>query len=139
MQLSLDAATATRAYPHTLSVADEALLRLGERLRDHDYRFTTTTPLTHSRVLHRGSVIGTPLMRVFGWSLPFSASDLPADVLHDLAEAKALARHGGLLRSKAGGVTEVARRVGYGSASAFSTAFTRHTGVPPARYALAAP
>jgi SAM-dependent methyltransferase len=100
MQLSLDAATATRAYPHTLSVADEALLRLGERLRDHDYRFTTTTPLTHSRVVHRGPVIGTPLMRVFGWSLPFSASDLPADVLHDLAEAKALARHGGLLRSK---------------------------------------
>jgi len=100
MQLSLDAATATRAYPHTLSVADEALLRLGERLRDHDYRFTTTTPLTHSRVVHRGSVVGTPLMRVFGWSLPFSASDLPADVVHDLAEAKALARHGGLLRSK---------------------------------------
>ncbi|WP_103256320.1 AraC family transcriptional regulator [Tabrizicola aquatica] len=32
-------------------------------------------------------------------------------------------------------VTVVAGRVGYGSASAFSTAFTRHVGTPPARYA----
>jgi AraC-like DNA-binding protein len=29
----------------------------------------------------------------------------------------------------------VAKRVGYGSASAFSVAFARHTGLPPARYA----
>lgn len=33
-------------------------------------------------------------------------------------------------------VAEVAERVGYGSASAFSVAFTRHVGLPPARYAL---
>lgn len=32
-------------------------------------------------------------------------------------------------------VAEVAARVGYGSASAFSTAFARHVGMPPARYA----
>lgn len=35
------------------------------------------------------------------------------------------------------GVAEVAERVGYGSASAFSTAFTRHVGVPPARFGRA--
>jgi AraC-like DNA-binding protein len=29
----------------------------------------------------------------------------------------------------------VARRVGYGSASAFSVAFTRHVGMPPTLYA----
>jgi AraC-like DNA-binding protein len=32
-------------------------------------------------------------------------------------------------------IAEVAVRVGYGSASAFSTAFSRHTGLPPSRYA----
>ena len=31
--------------------------------------------------------------------------------------------------------SEVAERVGYGSASNFSTAFTRHVGQPPSRYA----
>ena len=30
---------------------------------------------------------------------------------------------------------EIARRVGYGSASAFSVAFTRFVGLPPTRYA----
>lgn len=29
----------------------------------------------------------------------------------------------------------VAERIGYGSASAFSTAFARNTGTPPSRYA----
>jgi len=37
------------------------------------------------------------------------------------------------------GVAAVARSVGYGSASAFSVAFTRHTGTPPARYAAGQP
>ena len=40
-----------------------------------------------------------------------------------------------LLRRKEGGVAEMAERVGYGSASAFSVAFTRHVGLAPARYA----
>lgn len=35
------------------------------------------------------------------------------------------------------GLTEVAERVGYGSASTFSTAFSRHVGQPPSRYARA--
>lgn len=34
-------------------------------------------------------------------------------------------------------IAEVAARVGYGSASTFSTAFSRHVGVPPGRYARA--
>ena len=49
-----------------------------------------------------------------------------------------MALAGDLLRRGQGGVAEVAARVGYGSASAFSTAFARHVGMPPARYALAA-
>jgi AraC-like DNA-binding protein len=40
-----------------------------------------------------------------------------------------------LLRRHDMSVADVARRVGYGSASIFSKAFTRHTGQPPSRYA----
>ncbi len=40
-----------------------------------------------------------------------------------------------LLRRHRVGVAEVAERVGYGSASTFSTAFSRHVGQPPGRYA----
>ncbi len=40
-----------------------------------------------------------------------------------------------LLRRQDIGVAEVAERVGYGTASTFSTAFSRHVGQPPGRYA----
>jgi AraC-like DNA-binding protein len=40
-----------------------------------------------------------------------------------------------LLRREDLGLAEVAERVGYGSASTFSTAFSRHVGRPPSRYA----
>ena len=42
-----------------------------------------------------------------------------------------------LLRRRDLALAEVAERVGYGSASAFSTAFTRSVGQPPSRYARA--
>ncbi|MET0755122.1 MAG: AraC family transcriptional regulator [Pseudoxanthomonas sp.] len=40
-----------------------------------------------------------------------------------------------LLRRQELGIAEVAERVGYGSASTFSTAFSRHVGQSPSRYA----
>jgi AraC-like DNA-binding protein len=40
-----------------------------------------------------------------------------------------------LLRRHDFALAEVAERVGYGSASTFSTAFSRHVGQPPSRYA----
>ena len=40
-----------------------------------------------------------------------------------------------MLRQRDYGIAEVAARVGYSSASTFSIAFTRHVGLPPARYA----
>ena len=45
-----------------------------------------------------------------------------------MAVAKDLLRTGGIA------LDEVARRVGYGSASTFSTAFSRHVGLPPGRF-----
>jgi transcriptional regulator GlxA family with amidase domain len=42
-----------------------------------------------------------------------------------------------LLRRHDFGLDEVAERVGYGSASTFSTAFSRHVGQPPSHYARA--
>jgi AraC-like DNA-binding protein len=54
-----------------------------------------------------------------------------------LAWRMAWAKH--LLRRQEGGVADVARRVGYGSASAFSVAFARHVGLPPMRYARELP
>ena len=50
-----------------------------------------------------------------------------------LAWRMAVARD--LLRRDDLGIAEVAERVGYGSASTFSTAFSRHVGQPPGRYA----
>jgi transcriptional regulator GlxA family with amidase domain len=52
-----------------------------------------------------------------------------------LAWRMAVARD--LLRRQEVGIEEVAERVGYGSASTFSTAFSRHVGQPPGRYARA--
>lgn len=40
-----------------------------------------------------------------------------------------------LLRRREADIAEVAERVGYGSASTFSTAFAHHVGQPPGRYA----
>jgi AraC-like DNA-binding protein len=40
-----------------------------------------------------------------------------------------------LLPQREGYITEVAQRVGYISAGAFSVAFIRHVGLPPSRYA----
>jgi AraC-like DNA-binding protein len=42
-----------------------------------------------------------------------------------------------LLRRDDVALTEIAERVGYGSASTFSTAFSRYVGQPPGRYARA--
>lgn len=50
-----------------------------------------------------------------------------------LAWRMALAKD--LLRRNEGRVAEIAERVGYGSASTFSVAFTRHVGKPPTQYA----
>ena len=59
-----------------------------------------------------------------------SADGVPSRLAHGGREGPAPPR--GL------GLAAVAERVGYGSASTFSTAFSRHVGQPPGRYARAA-
>jgi AraC-like DNA-binding protein len=53
-----------------------------------------------------------------------------------LAWRMALAKD--LLRRQEFALAQVAERVGYGSASTFSTAFSRYVGQPPSHYARAA-
>lgn len=55
-----------------------------------------------------------------------------APIEYLLAWRMAIAKN--LLRRKEGTIAEVAERVGYGSASAFTVAFARHVGTPPMRY-----
>ena len=54
-----------------------------------------------------------------------------------LAWRMALAKD--LLRRRGVAVAAVAERVGHGSASTFSTAFSRHVGQAPSHYARASP
>ena len=58
-----------------------------------------------------------------------------APMAYLLAWRMALAKD--LLHRRDLGLAEIAERVGYGSASAFSTAFSRHVGQPPSGYARA--
>jgi transcriptional regulator, AraC family len=58
-----------------------------------------------------------------------------APMMYLLTWRMALAKN--LLRGKNMAVAEVAERVGYRSASAFSVAFTRYVGQPPAGFAAA--
>ena len=55
----------------------------------------------------------------------------PMDYL--LTWRMAIARR--LLRDREFAIEQIASQVGYGSASTFAAAFTRHVGTPPARYA----
>ncbi len=63
----------------------------------------------------------------------FAATVGVAPMTYLVAWRMALAK--GLLRGQDLGLDEIAQRVGYGSASAFSTAFSRHVGEPPSSYA----
>lgn len=83
-----------------MNEADEALLALLAALRDDSYRFVTTTPETHRRVLERrpGAIAGDS-RDVFGWSLPFRESLLPSRLLDPLLRSGMVERIGDHVKS----------------------------------------
>ena len=103
-------------------LADPRLSVAIRLLHEAPERAWTVTALARQAGLSRSSfferfarVVGvTPMDYLLGWRM-------------------ALARD--LLRREGQEIAEVAARVGYGSPSTFSTAFRRHTGVSPGRYA----
>jgi methylase of polypeptide subunit release factors len=65
-----------------------ALLALGRLLRERDYRFITVTPATHRRVNRRPeNAWAQDLRGALGWSRPWRAGVLPADVEAQLLDA----------------------------------------------------
>jgi AraC-like DNA-binding protein len=120
---ALRSTAGTAASPGLVrGLADERLAIALRRMHEDMARPWTVAQLANESALSR-SVFFERFSRALGVT--------PMEYL--LAWRMARARK--LLRENQGGVAEVAQRVGYGSASAFSVAFTRHVGVPPARYA----
>jgi AraC-like DNA-binding protein len=105
-------------------LADERVARALRRMHAEVARSWTVEQLARTAALSR-SAFFERFNRVVG--LP------PMEYL--LAWRMAVARD--LLRRQDLGIAEVAERVGYGSASTFSTAFSRHVGQPPGRYSRA--
>jgi release factor glutamine methyltransferase len=89
-----------RAEAALLCAEDRALLALGRSLQESGYRFTTVTPASHARIIARTRTGKLSLREVFGWSLPFNGSDLPAPLRDLMAEGGALETSGSQLRSR---------------------------------------
>lgn len=120
---ALRATPADAAPPGLLrGLGDERLAPAIRLMHTHIARAWTVAALARTSALSRSAfferftrVVGVaPMAYLFAWRM-------------------AVARD--LLRRQELGVAEVAQQVGYGSASTFSTAFSRHVGRPPGRYA----
>ena len=103
-------------------LADRRLAAAIRRMHENPTRSWTVTELAREAALSR-SAFFERFNREVGMA--------PMEYL--LSWRMALAKN--LLRKKQGNVGEIAERVGYGSASTFSVAFTRFVGVPPTHYA----
>jgi AraC-like DNA-binding protein len=120
---ALRSTSGTVASPGLLrGLADERLAVAIRRMHESPTRRWTVAQLATEAALSR-SVFFERFRRAVG------VSPMEYLLLWRMAMAK------NFLRRKVGGVAEVAERVGYGSASAFSVAFTRHVGLSPTRYA----
>jgi AraC-like DNA-binding protein len=120
---ALRSTAGTAASPGLLrGLADERLAIAIRRMHESMTRPWTVAQLAKEAALSRSAFFER-----------FSRAVGVAPMEYLLAWRMAMAKN--LLRRKEGSVAEVAERVGYGSASAFSVAFTRHVGLPPTRYA----
>ena len=119
---ALRATTRTDASPGLLrGLADPRLATAIRRMHEQPERSWTVAELADEAALSR-STFFERFRRAVGTA--------PVDYL--LTWRMALAQN--LLRQGDVGISEVARRVGYSSASTFSVAFARHVGVPPGQY-----
>jgi AraC-like DNA-binding protein len=103
-------------------LADPRLAMAIRALHEDPTRNWTVVELAHEAALSR-----TTFFERFSRAVGVT----PMDYL--LAWRMAIAKD--LLVRKEARVAEIAERVGYGSASTFSVAFTRHVGMPPTHYA----
>jgi AraC-like DNA-binding protein len=119
---ALRSTTNTAASPGLLrGLGDERLAVAIRLIHEHPNRPWTVVQLAKEAALSRSTfferftqALGmAPMAYLFAWRM-------------------ALAKN--MLRHQDDSITEIAQRVGYSSASAFSVAFTRYTGLPPARY-----
>lgn len=115
---------AAAAAPHGLlrGLADERLASAIRRMHESPTKDWTVEQLAQEAALSRSAFFNR-FRRAVGVA--------PMEYL--LAWRMALAKN--LLRGNHVGMKEIAEQVGYGSASAFSVAFTRFVGLPPTRYA----
>jgi len=119
---ALRSSAGTAASPGLLrGLADERLAQALRRMHEE-----ITTPWTVAQLAKEAALSRSAFFERFQRAVGVA----PMEYL--LRWRMAQAKH--LLRRQSG-VAVVAEQVGYGSASAFSVAFTRHVGVPPARYA----
>src|SRR3569832_699496 len=79
---------------------EHALISVGEWLAELGYEFTTITPESHRRVRARADrKLARSVRDVFGWSLPFERTLLPAHIVDALRTGGVLEDHGEHLRS----------------------------------------
>jgi AraC-like DNA-binding protein len=116
------AATAGREQGLLAGLADPALARALRRLHDDVARRWTVADLARSAGMSR-AVFAERFARIVG---------MPP--MHYLLEWR-LAIAKDVLRRERAPLAELAERIGYQSASAFSTAFTRQVGCPPSVFA----
>jgi AraC-like DNA-binding protein len=102
-------------------LTDPRLAAALRRMHEAPHRPWTVTELAQEAALSRSAFFER-----------FSHAVGMAPMAYLLAWRMALAKD--LLRRGTCRITEVAERVGYSSASTFNVAFTRHVGMPPARY-----
>lgn len=119
---ALRSAAGTVASPGLLrGLADERLAGALRCLHEDVARPWTVAQLAQEAALSRSAFFDR-----------FSRALGVAPMAYLLAWRMALAKR--LLRQREAPIADIAGRVGYGSASAFSVAFARHVGLPPARY-----
>jgi len=120
---ALRSAAGTAASPGLLrGLADERLAVAIRRIHESPTAAWTVAQLAREAAMSRsafferfGRAVGVaPMEYLLGWRMAVAKD---------------------LLRRREVTVAEVAERVGYGSASTFSVAFTRHVGLPPTHYA----